>query len=280
MKNQIIFVLAFIFLIQTAVSQTKNTMIVASYNIRYENPHDGIHSWNNRKEQVKSLIQFHDFDIFGTQEAVYNQVLDIAKLEQYAHYGKGRDDGKQAGEHCAIFYKKELFNLLDSGDFWLSETPDKPSLGWDAPNCKRICSWVKLIDKRSNKEFYFFSVHFDHQGKEARRESGKLMVSKIKEITNGKPVICVGDFNSTPDSEQILYIQTFLKDAFQVSEQPPYGPCGTSNGFRYDVVPINRIDYIFISKQIDVFKYGVLTDSYELRFPSDHLPVVTEIIIR
>jgi Metal-dependent hydrolase len=264
---------------QSGYSQKNSPVLAASYNIRYENIHDGVNSWSNRKEPVKALIRFHDFDIFGIQEGVINQVKDIAELDQYAWIGKGRDDGKEAGEHCAVFYKKERFKLLESGDFWLSETPDVPSLGWDAPNCKRICSWGKFKDLKSKKTFFFFSVHFDHQGREARRQSGILMVDKIRKIAGNYPVVCVGDFNSLPDTEQIGMMGTLLNDAYLITEQPPYGPVGTTNGFRFDAPMKHRIDYIFVSNQIKVLKYGVLTDSYEQRYPSDHQPIVASIKI-
>lgn len=274
MRNIILFFMTFILVSQSGYATKRNEILTASFNIRYENTQDGINAWSNRKEQVKSLIRFHDFDIFGIQEGMINQVKGIAELDQYAWIGKGRDDGKEAGEHCAVFYKKERFKLLESGNFWLSETPDIPSLGWDAPNCKRICSWGKFKDLDSKKTFFFFCVHFDHQGKEARRQSGILMVEKIRKIAGGSPVICVGDFNSIPDTEQIGTIKTLLNDAYEVTIQPPYGPVGTTNGFKFDAPMKHRIDYIFVSKQIKVQKYGVLTDAYEQRYPSDHQPIV------
>lgn len=274
MRNIILFFMTFILVSQSGYATKRNEILTASFNIRYENTQDGINAWSNRKEQVKSLIRFHDFDIFGIQEGMINQVKGIAELDQYAWIGKGRDDGKEAGEHCAVFYKKERFKLLESGNFWLSETPDIPSLGWDAPNCKRICSWGKFKDLDSKKTFFFFCVHFDHQGKEARRQSGILMVEKIRKIAGNSPVICVGDFNSIPDAEQIGTIKTLLNDAYEVTIQPPYGPVGTTNGFKFDAPMKHRIDYIFVSKQIKVQKYGVLTDAYEQRYPSDHQPIV------
>lgn len=260
-------------------SQNEETLIVGSYNIRYLNVHDGENSWENRKDEVNSLIHFYDFDILGVQEAVHVQVEDVGRLSQYSYYGRGRDDGKQAGEYCAIYFKNEKFRLIDSGDFWLSETPDVPGLGWDAPHNIRICSWVKLENINTKNTFYFFNVHFDHMGREAQRQSGYLMVSKIKEIAKDAPVILTGDFNSRPDTEQIQHIQTLLKDSYSVTKTPPFGPVGTSNGFRYDGEFRNRIDYIFVSNDIDVLKYGVLNNSYNKRFPSDHFPVLSEIII-
>lgn len=260
-------------------SQGKNPVTVASYNIRYDNPHDGVNAWPNRKEQVKALIRFHDFDIFGTQEAMIGQIEGIAELQQYAWYGKGRDDGQHAGEHCAIFYKKERFELLESGDFWLSETPDKPTIGWDSRVNKRVCTWARFKDLKAKKEFYFISVHFDNLGAVARRESGKLMVSRIKEIAGNKPVICVGDLNSTPETEQVQNMLTILKDAREISALPPYGPVGTTNSFKFDAPMKHRIDYIFVSNQISVLKYGALNDSYDQKYPSDHLPIVAKIVI-
>jgi endonuclease/exonuclease/phosphatase family metal-dependent hydrolase len=261
-------------------AQTNTPIIVASYNLRYDNKGDGINAWPNRKEQVKALIRFHEFDLFGTQEALRNQLNDVAELKEFAFIGAGRDDGKEAGEHSAIFYKKDRFKVLQSGNFWLSETPDKPGKGWDATCCNRICSWAKFSDLNTKKEFYFFSVHFDHQGVEARRESGKLMVVKIKEIAKNAPVILAGDFNSTPETEQIKTIGTLLNDSRSVSAMAPYGPEGTFNSFKFDATMDKRIDYIFVSKQFDVLKYGVLTDAFKQRYPSDHQPVMTKVVLK
>lgn len=257
----------------------ENALNIASYNIRYNNAGDGVNAWPNRKENVKALIRYHEFDIFGIQEGLIGQVKDIAELTEFAYYGKGRDDGKEGGEHSVIFYKKERFQLLASGDFWLSETPEKPGKGWDATCCNRICSWVKLRDKLTRKDFFFFNVHFDHQGVQARQESGKLMAKKIKEIAKNSPVICTGDFNSTPETEQIKAMQTVLKDSYEVTEQPPYGPVGTFNAFKFDAPMKNRIDYIFVTPGIRVLKYGVLTDAKDQLYPSDHQPVVIKAII-
>lgn len=307
MKKLLLIVIS-LTLLSTGYSKVNYPILVGSYNVRYDNPNDGVNVWANRKEHVKALIQFHDWDIFGTQEAMINQVKGIAELQQYAWYGKGRDDGKEAGEHCAIFYKKDRFKLLVSGDFWLSETPDKPTIGWDSRVNKRVCTWARFRDLQSKKEFYFISVHFDNLGAVARRESAKLMVVKIKEIAKDLPVICVGDLNSTPETEQIATLQTILKDAYKITEQPPYGPEGTSSGFGFDplrarrmdslavqrqlktgVAPnasnpgrtrSNRIDYIFVNDQVSVLKYGVITDFYgQQSYPSDHFPIMAKIII-
>lgn len=265
---------------QATFSQSNTPLNVATYNLRYNTANDGVNAWPNRKEMIKGLVQYHEFDVFGTQEALRGQLEDVAELKEFGFLGKGRDDGKQAGEHSAIFYRKDRLKVLDSGDFWLSETPDVPGKGWDATCCNRICSWAKFQDLKTKKQFYFFSVHFDHQGVKARQESGKLMVKKIKEIAKNAPTICVGDFNSTPETEQIQAMQTILRDARAVSAQPPYGPEGTFNAFKFDAPMKQRIDYIFVSSQIDVLKYGVLTDAKEQRYPSDHQPVVAKVVIK
>jgi endonuclease/exonuclease/phosphatase family metal-dependent hydrolase len=142
---------------------------IATYNLRYNNAGDGLDAWPNRKEMVKNLVRHYDFDVFGTQEALRGQLNDVAEIPEYAFVGRGRDDGKEAGEHSAIFYKKARLKLLQTGDFWLSETPDKPGKGWDAKCCNRICTWAKFQDLQSGQQFFFFSVHFDHEGVEARR---------------------------------------------------------------------------------------------------------------
>jgi len=257
-----------------------SSLNVATYNLRMNTPNDGINAWPNRKEEVKNLIRYHDFDLFGTQEGFVEQLNDLLEMKEYAYCGHGRDDGQEAGEHSAIFYKKASFVLLNSGDFWLSETPEKPGLGWDAICCNRICSWAKFRDVKTSKEFFFFSVHFDHQGVIARKESAKLMVKKIKEIAGKYPVFCVGDFNSTPDTEQIDTMKNLLADSKQVSTMTPYGPDGTFNNFRFDAPMKKRIDYIFVSEHVEVLKYAVLTDSKNQRYPSDHQPVVIQAIVK
>ncbi len=266
-------------LIQPIFAQKNSPVIIATYNLRYNNSGDGINAWPNRKENVKALIRFHEFDIFGTEEGLIDQIKDLAEMDEYAYVGKGRDDGKEAGEHSAIFYRKSRFQLLQSGDFWLSETPDVPGKGWDAKCCNRICSWGEFKDLKTKKKFFFFCVHFDHQGVVARQESGNLRVKKIKEIAKGAPVICVGDFNSTPETQQIQEMQTILKDSYKVTEMPSYGPTGTFNAFKFDAPLKWRIDYIFVSPGIRVLKYGVLTDAKDQRYPSDHQPVMIKAII-
>ncbi len=252
---------------------------VATYNLRLDIASDGENAWPNRKEKVKELIRYHEFEIMGTQEGFHHQLEYLLELPGFAYSGVGRDDGEEGGEHSAIFYKTNRFELLDNGDFWLSETPHVPSLGWEA-QYKRICSWVKLNDKTNKQEFYVFNAHFDHQAKVAREQSAILMLKKIKEIAGDAPVICVGDFNSVPETVQIQKIKEVFHDAYHITEIPPYGPVGTFNGFKLDAPLKNRIDYIFISPHFNVEKYGALTDSFEQRFPSDHFPVVARLVFK
>jgi len=253
---------------------------VASYNLRYNNPGDGANAWPARREMVRSLIAYHEFDIIGTQEGLADQIADLAQMAQFDHVGVGRDDGKDAGEHSAIFFRKSRFALLSKGDFWLSETPDRPSLGWDATCCNRIVSWARLRDRSSGKVLFVFSAHFDHEGKVARRASADLLLRKIAEIARGEPAICVGDFNSTPETPQIGAMSKAMRDAAQVSKLPAYGPGGTYNGFRLDAPMADRIDYIFVDRHFDVLKYAVLSDSLNGRYPSDHHPVVARVLLK
>jgi endonuclease/exonuclease/phosphatase family metal-dependent hydrolase len=187
----------------------------------------------------------------------------------------GRDDGKEAGEHSSIYYKKDFYKLLNSGDFWLSETPNIPGKGWDARCCNRICSWVYLQDVKSRKKFYVFNVHFDHQGVIARRESAKLIVQKITEIAANEPVVLTGDFNGNRASElyQILSSSTILTDSY-TGVKFPYENNASFNGFK---TPrgMDVIDHIFITKHFTPTKWGILTDTYFGKYPSDHFPVVS-----
>lgn len=254
-------------------------LTVGSYNVRYDNPGDTGNLWVDRAPVVAELIRFHDFDVFGTQEALKNQLDDISKaLPQYERYGVGRDDGKDKGEHSAIFFKKDRFKLLDKGDFWLSETPDKPSLGWDATCCNRIASWVYLQDLETKKKFYFFNAHYDHQGMQARKESSKLILRKIKEIAKKEPAILTGDFNGDHSSEwyQELANSDLLKDTYKEVAHP-YANNASFNGFKQQSDRKEIIDHVFVTDNFKATKWGILTDTYHGKFPSDHFPILVEL---
>ena len=257
MRN-LFYVIALFFV---SISLQAAQLNVASFNI-WMSP-DGIkNGWQDRKESVAKLVRYHDFDIFGTQEGFFHQLDDI-KLGDgiYDYVARGRENGEREGETSAIFYKKDKFELLDSGHFWFSETPEKSSLGWDAM-CKRICTWGKFKVKSDGKVFYFFCCHFDHKGDKARNNSAALYVGMIKKIANGATFIGVGDFNLTPDKDPIKLIlkDGSILDARKVSETPPYGPRFTWHGNALKPKMSERIDYIFVSPDIKVSSFGVLTD--------------------
>jgi endonuclease/exonuclease/phosphatase family metal-dependent hydrolase len=255
------------------------TIIAVTFNLRFDNPNDSGNLWKDRMPHAAAMIRFHEFDIFGTQEGLENQLNDLQnQLPEFVRFGAGRDDGKSKGEHSAIFYKKERFQAIDSGNFWLSETPEKPGPGWDA-KLNRICSWLQLKDKKSNKRFYVFNVHYDHQGVVARKESSKLILQKIKSIAGNKPVIFTGDFNGNHDSEwyKLINESETLKDALSQANHP-YINNGSFNGFKANNPSMDIIDHIFITKEFKVKRYGILTDTYQGKFPSDHFPVLVELL--
>ena len=252
-----------------ALSITAQEMLVGSYNIRYKNRNDSINGnvWTKRCQVICDQINFMNPLIFGTQEVLYGQLQDLlANLDGYSYIGIGRDDGAQAGEHEAIFYKKDKLKLLDSGNFWLSETPEKPGLGWDAA-CIRICTWgkfqVNAKKKKDRTTFYFFNLHMDHVGIVARREAAKLVVERIREIAQGAPVILTGDFNVDQTNEiyNIFTDSGLLKDSYEVA-RIRFAENGTFNAFKTEYFTTSRIDHVFVSPSTNVEAYGVLTNSY------------------
>jgi endonuclease/exonuclease/phosphatase family metal-dependent hydrolase len=254
---------------------------IITYNIRYNNAGDGVNAWPNRSDQVAALLDFHQAEIFGLQEALIGQIEDLqTKLPNMTYVGVGRDDGKKAGEYSPLFYNSQKFKAIKKGWFWLSETPDQPGLGWDAA-CNRICTWLVLKENKSGGKFMVLNTHFDHIGNIARTESAKLILKKIKELnTDQLPVILMGDFNLTPDKDPIAVITSELKDSRAITIKTPYGPEGTFNAFKFDAPMKDRIDYVFVNDQVEVKRYAVLTDSKDQRYPSDHLPVFVNLEIK
>lgn len=260
-----------------AVAQTPPPFNAATYNLRLNTPDDGPNAWPRREAAVKALIRYHEFDLVGTQEGLIEQLRALEQMPGWARVGVGRDDGREGGEHAAIFFRTERFELRDHGDFWLSATPERPSISWDSRCCHRIATWAKLRDRAAGREFFVFNVHFDHEGVVARRESARLLVRQVARIAEAAPVIVLGDFNSTPDTEQIATMGAALRDAVTLAETPVYGPTGTFNAFRFDAPAQQRIDYLFLSPGWRVLRLGVLTDSHQGRYPSDHFPVVARL---
>lgn len=278
MKTMIKLSIAMLLLATTVDAQRKpaNYINVMSYNIRYNNTQDGENAWPNRKDNVKALIKYHDADILCVQEALALQVDQLSENTNYDRVGVGRTDGKLEGEFSAIYFDKTRFTKKDGGTFWLSETPEKPSKGWDAA-ILRVCTWVKLHDKWNKKDFIVFNTHYDHVGVKARIESAKLIKKKIMEIAPTLPVIFTGDLNVTPETEAIATIKTFLTDTKEATIEPAYGPEGTFNGFKFNAPLKEKIDYIFVNKGFNVQKFGVLSDSKNLHYPSDHLPIMARL---
>lgn len=248
---------------------------VMTYNIRLDVASDGENAWPKRKDYLHAQVRFYAPDILGVQEARPNQVADMAQaLPAYRYLGVGRD-GNNQGESSNIFYNHSRFAVKDSGTFWLSETPGLVSKGWDAAY-NRVCTYALFYDKKKKKRFWVFNTHLDHVGEEARTRGLELILSRIEALNKkGLPVILMGDLNSTPDEPRMRQLATRMVDTRQASVQKPFGPQGTFNGFRHDRPVTSLIDYIFISpgKSFRVDQYAVLSDSKDLKYPSDHLPV-------
>jgi endonuclease/exonuclease/phosphatase family metal-dependent hydrolase len=249
---------------------------VMSYNIKLDYPKEGDNSWTNRKPFFINQLKFFEADVIGVQEAMPNQMKDIdSLLPSYSFVGVGRDDGKEEGEYSAVFYKTEKFNVVESNTFWLSPTPERVSMGWDAV-CNRVCTYFLLEDKASSKFFWVFNTHFDHVGKEAKKNSATLIVDQIKLLNEDQyPVILTGDFNMEAEHESIKHIKNTLQDSKEIA-QLTFGPEGTFNGFNFNKPVTRRIDFIFVSKGIEVDKNAVLSDNCDGKYPSDHLPVYIE----
>lgn len=274
----------FIFVGQVVFGQQLH---VASYNIRYANPADEQHGngWALRSPGICDMIAYEAFDLIGLQEVLKNQLDDLLlKLsDKYAYVGGGRDDGKISGEYAPVLYKKSRFKLLDSGIFWLSTTPNVPSVGWDA-KYPRICTWVQLQDRESRKQLFFLNTHFDHVGKQARVESARMIVEWIKKQTKKNRIfILTGDFNvdQRSPSYQELIKNEVLRDSFEVAEIR-MAQTGTINSFDIHRWTDQRIDHVLVSSGVKVQRYGLLTNLYwgcdaagkrQVRLSSDHFPV-------
>ncbi len=262
--KRIVFSLLLIALVSFSLSAQ---LLVGSYNIRYKNGGDSVNGnvWEKRCQVICDQVNFMAPDIFGTQEVLHVQLIDMqARLDGYDYIGVGRDDGKTQGEYEAIFYKRACLRLLDQGHFWLSETPDKPGLGWDAA-CVRICSWGKFakMTATDDEAFFFFNLHMDHVGVVARREAAKLIVAKIREIAHDAPVIVTGDFNVDQTNEiySIFVESGILNDSYQAARLR-FAENGTFNSFNVDLYTSSRIDHVFVSPGTQVDAYAVMTDGY------------------
>ena len=268
-----------VLIVLVSCSSEMGNLNIMTYNIRYNNPNDGENQWSHRKEFLSNQIAFNEVDIFGIQEGLNDQVTYLDSVfVHYNYIGVGRDDGKTKGEYSAIFYNSKKFKVLENNTFWLSETPNEISVGWDA-SMERICTYGLFETIATKQQFFVFNTHFDHIGTEARIKSVELILQKITEFNSSNfPVLVLGDFNLTPETGPIQQLSKALNDSKKVSNLTPFGPEGTFNGFNFNVPITARIDYIFTSKNnISVEKYAVLSDSKDCKYPSDHLPVFIEI---
>jgi endonuclease/exonuclease/phosphatase family metal-dependent hydrolase len=258
---------------------------VMTFNIRFDNINDSANAWPNRIPLVEKYMKEEMPDIVGIQESLHHQIEDLLGIMPgYAYVGTGRDDGETGGEFSPIFYRTDVFELLDHSQFWLSETPDVPgSIGWAAV-LPRVVAWAKLIHRKSGKELFVFNSHFSHVSDEARRRSMQFLSDQIEDIAGDNRVIVTGDFNITKASE--LYYDMLehfsdrnsLQNAELIARKSYTGEASTFNGFRDDIEP-RVIDYIFVDDSFIVEEYTIdkITDGDI--FISDHWPVKVQLIM-
>lgn len=268
-----------------------NMLKVMSFNIRFDDFKDYEKSWANRRKMAGSIINFHHPDIIGLQEALKNQIDDLLAMNlDYEYVGVGREDGKNKGEFSAILYNKERIKPVSNGTFWLSETPNVPGKkGWDA-DCPRVVTYLKFIDRHNDKTIVHFNTHFDNYGKTARRESAYLLLENIEKIAGNFPIVVTGDFNCLEEGEaykiltgketKVNYKENVLIDACYASESEHYGPKVTYIGGLGDNNVIGKIDYIFVKNNINVIRHGVLSDNWNGKYASDHIPLISEIFVK
>jgi len=257
-------------------------MKVITYNIRYDDMKNTETSWSQRKEMLVNQLKFYEPDLFGIQEGLINQLKYIdSSLSSYQYIGVGRDDGETKGEYCAIFYNTSKFKAIKQSTFWLSPTPDTVSMGWGA-KFNRICTYALFQSIETKKFIWVFNAHFDHMAEMARENSAKLIIEKINKVNIKKyPVIFMGDLNAEPQASPIQYISSIMNDSRLVGADLVFGNEGTFNGFEFNKPLTKRIDYIFTSKNdFKMLKYAVLSDSKNCMYPSDHLPVYVEMVVK
>ncbi len=266
-----------VLLILFVTSLNAQPVQVMTYNLRLDTSADGVNRWDNRKEKVVALIKKYDPDIIGVQEALHHQLVDMVdRLRGYTYFGVGRDDGKQKGEHSAIFIRKKRFTVLEQNTFWLSQTPNVPgSKDWDAA-ITRVATWGRLKDKKSGRTFLMMNTHFDHIGKEARRQSAGIVKERAGELSQGLPVILTGDFNFKREDPPY---QVLMGDSgLRLIDAAPDSP-GTFCGFKVGAMPCIAIDYIFHSEHWKAENFRVIQDHDGTYYPSDHLPVMVSLTL-
>ncbi|MDR2949193.1 MAG: endonuclease/exonuclease/phosphatase family protein [Prevotella sp.] len=274
-----------IVLLISACSTKPLDVNVMTFNIRLDHAGDSLNNWQYRKDNAAQMVKMNNIDILGTQEVLLNQLKDLKdRLPEYNAIGVGREDGKDKGEFSSLFYKKDKFKEIESGNFWVSETPEiVGSKGWDA-SYLRVAAWAILEDKGTGKQIFVMNTHLDNDGLTARKEGGSLLLKKAAELGKGLPVILTGDFNDTPESEAIKNITDANKAGHLIdSKSIATNISGTDWTFHdFGRLPLAErplLDYIFVSKQIKVSDYSVLPDTLNGTFVSDHKAVVATLSI-
>ena len=250
---------------------------VMSYNIRLDHKGDGDNAWPNRKEATIAMLEDVKPDVFGVQEALPHQVAYITEqAPNYKNVGVGRDDGVAKGEFMSIFWNVETMEMLEWGTYWLSETPDVPSYGWDAA-CRRTATWALMKDKRNGKQFYFVNTHLDHRGTEARKKGLELIVSRIAEINpKGYPMVLTGDFNVKPDNATLKDLDSKMQSARKIAPRTDNHPTFNNWG---KIKPDMVIDYIYVSGFSACPEYHTVTEKYGTwKYVSDHYPITAKLI--
>lgn len=287
-KNIFNLLILSIFIVLQSCENKPLSLNVMTFNVRLDAESDSLNNWKYRKDVAAQVIKNYDADIIGAQEVRPNQMQDLKdRLPEYAAIGVGRDDGTNdpdSGEHSPLFYRKDKFKEHEAGTFWLSETPDIPSKGWDAAY-PRVATWAVLEDIASGKKVFVINTHLDHVGQEARIKGVTLMLDKAMEVAEAYPVILTGDFNSTPTSDVVKYVTSKTTPHALVDSRSQakskIDKAGTYHNFgKLDSVNREYIDYIFLSKGTEVENYEVIDDKLDDIYLSDHNPVFAKIIIK
>lgn len=262
-------------------------MRVMSFNVRFSAGKDGENAWPKRTELFFATITAYGPDLIGFQEVLADQHDALtARMPDYAFSGVARNDGKRQGEWSNIGYRKTRFTLRDSGTFWLSETPEIPgSKSWDAA-LTRICSWVRLREIATGKEFVYANTHFDHVGKIARQEASKVISQRVSTLATGVPALLTGDLNINEDNPAYaVFVQPTTPgairwiDAFR-AVHPMRGPAEASfNGFK-GTTKGSRIDFIFHTAEFVATEAAIDRTSKDGRYPSDHYPVTATVYLK
>lgn len=247
-------------------------LTVMSFNVRNSAADDGPNDWELRKSATGAMLSEVKPDVFGVQEALPDQIDYILEAAPaYKCYGIGRNDGVE-GERMSIFYNTRRMQMEDHGTWWLSETPDVPSKGWDA-KYPRTATWALLSDLRTGKQLYFVDTHLDHRGVAARREGLLMIVNKVREMNPDVPMVLLGDFNVEPGDSTLLALDGLMLSARTTARRTTDVP--SFNGFKE---PKSIIDYIYYSGFSGAREFRVLNEPFDGKpYISDHYPIVAKL---